>query len=83
MVHAGRTRVAAARAVGAERRSVGAWVGTVARSGEATLGSGRRGRRPDEQKAQSPEQEVRIKRLVTGTCPDQTANVAKRRLSVV
>jgi len=70
-VHAGRTRIEAAEAVGADRHRVGAWVGTVARSGEKTLGSGRRGRRPDEQKALSPEQEIRIKRLITENCPDR------------
>ena len=71
MVHAGGTRIEAAEAVGAERHSVGAWVGTVARSGEKTLDSGRRGRRADEQKALSPEQQIRIKRLITENCPDQ------------
>jgi transposase len=71
MVHAGRTRIEAAEAVGADRHCVGAWVAAVARSGEATLVSGRPGRRPDEQKALSPEQEIRIKRLITDNCPDQ------------
>src|ERR1700684_2766264 len=71
MVHAGATRIEAAEAVGADRHSVGAWVAGVARSGEKTLDSGQRGRRPDEQKALSAEQEIRIKRLITEHCPDQ------------
>ena len=71
MVHVGCTRTEAAEAVGADRHSVGAWVATVARSGEKTLDSGRRGRRPDEQKALSPEQEIRLKHLITEHCPDQ------------
>jgi transposase len=71
MVHAGQTRTEAAEAVGADRHSVGAWVAAVARSGEKTLVSSRPGRQPDEQKALSPEQEIRIKRRITGNCPDQ------------
>ena len=71
MVHAGCPRTEAAEAVGADRHSVGAWVAGVARSGEKTLDSGQRGRRPDEQKALSAEQEIRIKRLITEHCPDQ------------
>lgn len=71
MVHAGNTRIEAAGAVGANRHYVGAWVAAVARSGEKALVSGRPGRRPDEQKALSLEQENRIKRLITDNCPDQ------------
>jgi len=64
MVHEGHTRTAAAAVVGVNRHGVGVWVGAVARSGERVLVSGRTGRRPDEQKALSPEQEIRIKRLI-------------------
>jgi len=71
MVHEGHTRIEAAAAVGVNWHSVGLWVAAVARSGEKTLVSGRPGRRPDEQKALSPEQEIRIKRLIRETCPDQ------------
>jgi transposase len=71
LVHAGHTRIEAAEAVGADRHSVGAWVGAVAQSGEATLVSGKPGRRPDEHGALSPDQQVRIKRLITKNCPDQ------------
>ncbi len=71
MVEAGKTRIEAAEAVGVNRRFVGAWVAAVERSGEAALAGGQRGRRPDEQKAISPSQEIRIKRWITDQCPDQ------------
>jgi transposase len=71
MVQAGKTRVEAAAAVGVNRRFVGAWVAAVERSGEAALRGGRRGRRADEQKALSREQEQRIRRLIVTQCPDQ------------
>jgi transposase len=71
LVHAGHSRIEAAEAVGADRHSVSAWVGAVARSGEATLLSGKPGRRPDEHGALSPDQQVRIKHLMTKHSPDQ------------
>ena len=71
MVEAGKTRVEAAATVGVNRRFVGEWVETVRRSGEAALDGGRRGRRPGEQKALSPQQEQRIRRLIADRCPDQ------------
>jgi transposase len=71
MVQAGKTRVEAAAAVGVNRRFVGAWVAAVERSGEAALHGGRRGRRPDEQKALSPQQERRLRRRIMTQCPDQ------------
>jgi transposase len=71
MVEAGKTRVEAAAAVGVNRRFVGEWVEAVRRSGDAALAGGRRGRRPGEQKALSPQQEQRIRRLIAERCPDQ------------
>jgi len=71
MVRAGKTRIEAAAAVGVNRRFVGAWVEAVERSGEAALRGGRRGRRVDEQKALSREQEQRIRSLIVTRCPDQ------------
>jgi transposase len=71
MVHDGRTRREAAAAVGVDRHSVGLWVTAVARSGEKALVGGRPGRRANEQKALSPEQEIQVKRLISKTCPDQ------------
>ena len=73
MVAAGKTRCEAAEAVGVNRRFVGQWVAAVARSGEAVLSGGQRGRRPGEQKALSRHAEDRIKRLITRHCPDQLA----------
>lgn len=71
MVQAGKTRIEAAEAVGVDRHFVGEWVAAVERSGEAALTGGRRGRRSDEQKALSHEQESRIRHLITERCPDQ------------
>ena len=71
MVQAGKTRTEVAEAVGVNRRFVGAWVAAVEREGEAALAGGRRGRRPNEQKVLSPDQENRIKRLIADHCPDQ------------
>jgi transposase len=71
MVQAGRTRLEAAEAVGVNRRFVGEWVAAVEQSGEAALAGGRRGRRPGEQKALSPAQERKIKRLIIRKCPDE------------
>ena len=71
MVEAGKTRVEAAAAVCVNRRFVGEWVEAARRSGEGALDGGRRGRRPGEQKALSPRQEQRIRRLVSDRCPDQ------------
>jgi transposase len=71
MVAAGKTRCEAAEAVGVNRRFVGRWVAAAARSGEAALSGGKRGRRPGEQKALPRRAEDRIKRLITGHCPDQ------------
>src|SRR5215213_7333306 len=65
MVQAGKTRIEAAEAVGVDRHFVGEWVAAVERSGEAALAGGRRGRRPDEQKALSRAQENRIRHLIT------------------
>ena len=71
MVAAGKTRCEAAEVVGVNRRFVGQWVAAVARSGEAALSGGKRGRRPGEQKALSRRAEARIKLLITRHCPDQ------------
>ena len=71
MVQAGKTRIEAAEAVGVDRHFVGEWVTAAEQFGEAALAGGRRGRRPDEQKALSPDQENRIRQLITERCPDQ------------
>lgn len=71
MVAAGKTRLETAAAVGVNRRYVGEWVAAAARAGTAGLAGGRRGRRPGEQKALSPRQESRLRRLIAERCPDQ------------
>jgi transposase len=71
MVAAGKTRLETAAAVGVNRRYVGEWVAAAARAGAAALAGGRRGRRPGEQKALSPRQEARLRRLIAERCPDQ------------
>lgn len=71
LVAAGKTRGEAAATAGVNRRYVGEWVAPAARSGAAALAGGRRGRRPGEQKALSPRQETRIRRLIADKCPDQ------------
>lgn len=71
MVQAGKTRTEAAAAVGVNRRFVGSWVTAVEQSGEAALAGGQRGRRPDEQKALSAEQEKQLQRLIRTRCPEQ------------
>jgi transposase len=71
MVAAGKTRLETAAAVGVNRRYVGEWVAAAARAGAAALAGGRRGRRPGEQKALSPRQEARLRRLIADKCPDQ------------
>ena len=70
-VLSGKTRIEAAHAVGVNRRFVGEWMRAFARSGQAGLGGGRRGRRPGEQKALNKRQEAMIRRLIVGKCPDQ------------
>jgi len=71
MVAAGKTRLEAAATVGVNRRYVGEWVAAAERSGVSALAGGRRGRRPGEQKALSPRQEAKIRRLIADKCPDQ------------
>ena len=71
LVLAGKSRIEAAAAVGANRRFVGEWMQAYVRSGDAALTGGRRGRRPGEQKALNTRQEATIRRLIVGQCPDQ------------
>jgi len=71
IVKSGRTRIEAAEIIGVNRRFVGQWVRAEKRAGAAALDGKKRGRRPGEQKALSVRQEAKIKRLVTGKCPDQ------------
>src|SRR3954453_11890010 len=71
MVRAGKTRIAAAEAVGVNRRFVGRWVKAAAQCGEAALAGGRRGRRPGEQKALSAAQQEGLRSMIVRGCPDR------------
>ena len=71
MVLSGTSRIEVAKAIGVNRRFVGEWVRAFEDVGEAALAGGRRGRRPDEQKALNRRQEATIRRLIVGRCPDQ------------
>ncbi len=71
MVQAGKTQTEAAATVGVQRRYVGKWVAAVERCGEGALSGGRRGRRPGEQKALSPAQERKVRRLIIRKSPDE------------
>jgi transposase len=71
MVRSGTSRIAVAKAVGVNRRFVGEWVRAFEETGDAALAGGQRGRRPGEQKALNRRQEVTIRGLIVGRCPDQ------------
>jgi len=71
MVKAGATRIAAAEAVGVNRRFVGEWVEAEKADGASALTGKKRGRRPGEQKALTWEEEAKVRKLVADKCPDQ------------
>ena len=71
LVKAGKTRIEAAGAVGVNRRFVGEWVQAEFTEGPQALEGKKRGRRPGEQKALSPNSESLIRRLIMDKCPDQ------------
>ena len=70
MVDAGQSQLAAAAAVGVNRRFVSKWLKARETSGDAGLEGGRRGRRPGEQLALQENDAARIRRLITDKCPD-------------
>jgi transposase len=71
MVAAGATQVAAARALGVHKNTVGLWLKAWRERGDAALKARRRGRRPGEQKRLSAAHEAAIQRLIRDRCPDQ------------
>lgn len=71
MVDGGMTRLAAAKAVGVNRRFVAKWLKARDEGGDAALEGGRRGRRPGEQSWLSEAEGARIRKLITDRCPDQ------------
>jgi transposase len=54
-------------------KTVWRWVNAFDRKGNQALKAGKRGRRPDEQKALDPRQEARLRRAVLGKNPEQVA----------
>ena len=72
-VKAGFTQAAVSTMLGVSPKTVWRWVNAFDRQGNKALKSGRRGRRPGEQKALDPKQEARVRRAVLGKYPDQVA----------
>ncbi|MBS2966416.1 IS630 family transposase [Actinocrinis puniceicyclus] len=93
-VEAGMTQVEAARVFQVSATSVSGWVNAVRRQGERALTAGRRGRRPEEQKALSKAQQRTVCRSVVNQTPAQAggtgllwtrkevANLVKRRFGI-
>jgi transposase len=69
-VVSGVSRTEAARLFGVSRKTVGAWVTAYEAMGEASFRPARRGRRPGEQLALSPEQQAWTVRTIVGNTPD-------------
>jgi transposase len=72
-VLSGRSQVEVAEVFGVSLRSVQRWMKSVRDKGDKGLTSGKRGRRPEEQKALGARQQARLKRAVLGKCPEQVA----------
>jgi transposase len=71
MVKSGMKRIEVADIIGVNRRFVGEWVAAEAALGPVALDSKKRGRRPGEQKALTPDEEKKICQLIADKCPDQ------------
>ena len=71
MVDAGKTRRAAAEAVGVSWRFVSKWIKRRDEQGDTALDGGRRGRRPGEQIVLTAKAARRIRRKIIDKCPDQ------------
>jgi transposase len=72
-VKAGFTQAAVSTMLGVSAKTVWRWVDAFDRKGNQALKTGKRGRRPGEQKALAPRQEARVRRAVIGSYPDQVA----------
>jgi transposase len=70
-VEAGVTRAEVARMFGVSRKTVGAWVAAYRREGTEAFRPRRRGRRPGEQFALSPEQQAWVVRTIVDGPPDR------------
>ncbi|MFL6142209.1 MAG: helix-turn-helix domain-containing protein [Labedaea sp.] len=69
-VQAGRSQVQVATLFGVSRQTVGAWVRQYRSHGEGAFQPGRRGRRPGEQLALTPEQQLWVARALVRHAPD-------------
>jgi transposase len=72
-VKAGFTQAAVSTMLGVSPKTVWRWVNAFDRKGDRALKTGKRGRRPGEQKALDARQEARVRRAVLGKYPDQVA----------
>ncbi|MFD2468447.1 IS630 family transposase [Amycolatopsis silviterrae] len=72
-VGSGRSQAEVAAVFGVSSRSVSRWMKALRDNGDKGLASGKRGRRPEEQKALTVRQQARLKRAVLGKFPDQLA----------
>jgi transposase len=70
-IEAGQKEVETAATFGVSQRSVSRWWSEFGRAGNEGLAAGKRGRRPEEQKALSASQQARLKKAVAGQYPDQ------------
>jgi transposase len=70
-VESGVSRAEVARLFGVSRKTVGAWVAAYQRLGDAALRPKRRGRKPGEQLALSPEQQDATLRAIVDGTPDK------------
>jgi transposase len=72
-VKGGMSQAAVSRVFSVSPKTVWRWVNAFDRKGNQALKAGKRGRRPDEQKALNPRQEARLRRAVLGKNPEQVA----------
>jgi transposase len=72
-VQAGHSQAAVSTVLGVSPKTVWRWMDAVRRKGPVALKTGKRGRRPGEQKALDPKQETRLRKAVLGKYPDQVA----------
>jgi transposase len=72
-VKGGMSQAAVSRVFSVSPKTVWRWVNAFDHKGNQALKAGKRGRRPDEQKALDPRQEARLRRAVLGKNPEQVA----------
>jgi transposase len=72
-VKGGMSQAAVSTVFGVSPKTVWRWVNAFDSNGNRALKAGRRGRRAGEQKALTPQQEVRVRRAILSKNPDQVA----------